>query len=172
MKWCADMIIKGYWWDATGAYGTEFYSADDKHIGGIRGGTWGPDQVIEYIGGCGISWESRYVGNRSIRPGDKRYVIDSASGAPIAEIIYHDQGIYDIVRQGMRIRAQRIEEQYVYLKKEEPIAICRRIKQSKERIKVSEFEWAELCLTVALPDNLSDDWKLLILTFPRLQFGP
>lgn len=166
------MIVKGFWWDATGVYGTDFYSADDQFICGIGGGTWGPEQIIEHINGCGLHWESRYARNRSIRPGQKRYVIDAASGAPMAEIIYRDQGIYDIERKGTCIRAQRVKDQYVYLHKEEPIAICHRIKQSKERMKVSKGEWAVLCLTVALPDNLSDDWKLLILTFPGLQFGP
>lgn len=166
-----DTIVKGYRWDLTGMHGTDFYSASDEFICGISGSMLGPGQFADFVSGRGLKWESRYAGNGSIRSGQKRHVIDCSSGEPVAEIIYRDRGLYGIERSGKCIQVQCDKDQCIYLQGDKPIAICRRIRQSNERIKVSEGVWAILCLTVALPDNLSDDWKLLILTFPGLQFG-
>ena len=162
------MIIKGYRYSVTGATGYDFYDPEDNHVCGSSYLSL-PFSSVN-LGGWRLSWESQFDLQTTIVPGIARTVVESEKGKLVASIVYRDAGIYDILYRGETVRAQMVQNQYLFLRDNEPIALCRRFDRPPARREKFPGVPAELRFAVALPDGMSPAWKLLVLTFPNLQF--
>ena len=165
------MIIKGYRYSETGKFGYDFYGPNGNCI--CKTHSIPMPFFNTVLSGWGLSWRSIFDFGDTLVPGIRRSVFDIDTRERVAFVIYRDIGNFEIVHAEECVQVKAVENQYLYLKNEQPVAICKRVDKSTDRVERHSGEMEELRFVIALQqDDLSDAWKLLILTFPNLQFAP
>lgn len=152
----------------TGAWGYEFYDRSRNRIGSVSSVVSRSAPVR--INGCGISWYSRFEMDTTIIPGIGRRVNDGNTGKEVYRLIYWKPGLYQVRAGEDSVQVEIRNGQYLFGKPGMPVAAMTVRIDREDLGKPENIPEAEPYFRTTVFDNISDVYRMMVLSFPMLRF--